>query len=103
MFSSSNLWVMLMGVMLGLAFICTTLYFVYKLFANNSQEVLVRFILLVFTSLVAVWVIDKIIAFKINLLSESDDKELFDLIKTLILMIFSYYFGTKKEKQQNNI
>jgi hypothetical protein len=50
----------------------------------------------VFIALVAVWVADKLIAFKINLLSESEGKELFDLIKTLVLMIFSYYFGTKK-------
>jgi uncharacterized membrane-anchored protein len=96
MFSYPNIWVMVSGVMLGLILISLSLYFVYKLFANNSQEVLVRFILLVFTALVGVWVVDKIIAFKINLLSESEDKELFDLIKTLILMIFSYYFGTKK-------
>jgi hypothetical protein len=96
MFSYPNIWVMVSGVILGLILISLSLYFVYKLFANNSQEVLVRFILLVFTALVGVWVVDKIIAFKINLLSESEDKELFDLIKTLILMIFSYYFGTKK-------
>ena len=29
-----------------------------------------------------------------------EDKELFDLIKTLILMIFSYYFGTKNTKKE---
>ena len=28
------------------------------------------------------------------------NKELFDLIKTLILMIFSYYFGTKNTKKE---
>ena len=99
MFSNPNLWVMFTGVLLGLGLISTALFFVYKLFANNSQEVLVRFILLVFTALVGVWVVDKVIAFKISLLSESEDKELFDLIKTLILMIFSYYFGTKNTKE----
>lgn len=96
MFSSSSVTVMIFGVLLSLCFIATSLYFVNKLFANNTQEVLVRFILLVFTALTGVYVVDKVVAFKINLLTEDQDKQLFDLIKTLVLMIFSYYFGTKK-------
>lgn len=101
MFSSSDLSIMIFGVLLALLFISGSLFFVYKLFANNTQEVLVKFILLIFTALVGVWVVDKIIAFKINLLSEQQDGQLFDLIKTLILMIFSYYFGTKNTKSQS--
>jgi hypothetical protein len=97
MFSSANNIVMIMGVLISIVLIGLALSYVNKLFANDTQEVLVKFILLVFTALVGVWVVDKIIAFKISLLSESEDKELFDLIKTLILMIFSYYFGTKKQ------
>ena len=95
MFSSSSTAIMVTGVMLGLLFISGALFFVYKMFNNSSQELLVRFILLIFTALVSVWVVDKIIAFQINLLSAEQNGQLFDLIKTLILMIFSYYFGTK--------
>ena len=69
-----------------------------KLFANSTQEILVKFILLVFTALVSVWMVDKVIAFRINLLTDEQDNNLFDLIKTLILMIFSYYFGTQKSE-----
>lgn len=101
MFSSTDTHIMIFGVLLALLFIASSLFFVYKLFANNTQEVLVKFILLIFTALVGVWVVDKIIAFKINLLSEQQDGQLFDLIKTLILMIFSYYFGTKNTKSQS--
>jgi hypothetical protein len=87
---------MISGILLGLAFICTSIYFVNKLFNNSTQEILVRFILLVFTALVALFIVDKVIAFKIKLLADEQNAQLFDLIKTLILMIFSYYFGTKK-------
>jgi hypothetical protein len=90
---------MTIGVLLGLAFIIGSIYFVNRLFGDDPQEILVKFILLVFTSLVAVWVVDKIIAFKINLLSDDQDNNLFELIKSLILMIFSYYFGTKNVKK----
>jgi hypothetical protein len=96
MFSSQNNIVMISGILLALTFICGLLYFVNKMFANNTQDILVRFILLVFTALVGVWVVDKVIAFKIKLLDAEQGAQLFDLIKTLILMIFSYYFGSKK-------
>jgi len=101
MFSYGNLWVMVFGILLGLSIIMTSVYFVNKMFVNDTKDVLVRFIILVFTSLVALFIVDKVIAFKIKLLADEINKELFDLIKTLILMIFSYYFGTKNNKNEN--
>ena len=96
MFSSPSNYIMISAVMMSMLVIIGAMYLVNKMFADDTQEILVRFILLVFTSLVGVYVVDKVIAFKIALLSEEQDNQLFDLIKTLILMIFSYYFGTKK-------
>lgn len=86
---------MLLGVFSGLAFIILSIYFISRVLVNQSQEILVKFILLIFTSLVALFIVDKIIAFKINLLEPEQNAQLFDLIKTLVLMVFSYYFGTK--------
>ena len=100
MFSYGNLWVMVSGIVLGLYIIMSSVYFVNKMFVNDTKDVLVRFIILVFTSLVALFIVDKVIAFKIKLLADEINKELFDLIKTLILMIFSYYFGTKNNKNE---
>jgi hypothetical protein len=88
---------MVTGIILGLSIIMTSVYFVNKMFVNDTKDVLVRFIILVFTALVALFIVDKVIAFKIKLLADEINKELFDLIKTLILMIFSYYFGTKNK------
>ena len=99
MFSYPNLWVMIFGILLGLSIILTSVYFVNKMFVNDTKDVLVRFIILVFTALVALFIVDKVIAFRIKLLSDEASKELFDLIKTLILMIFSYYFGTKNKTE----
>ena len=99
MFSYPNLWVMITGILLGLTIIVSSVYFVNKMFVNDTKDVLVRFIILVFTALVSLFIVDKVIAFRIKLLAEDTNKELFDLIKTLILMIFSYYFGTKNKKE----
>jgi len=102
MFSHPELWVMLTGILLGLGIIISSVYFVNKMFINDTKDVLVRFIILVFTALVALFVVDKVIAFRIKLLPDDTNKELFDLIKTLILMIFSYYFGTKNNSKENH-
>ena len=101
MFSEGGLF-MLIGILLALTFIVGGIWYVSKMFANHTQEILVRFILLVFTALVCLFIVDKVIAFKIKLVSEEQNNQLFDLIKTLVLMIFSYYFGTKKNEQKTN-
>lgn len=95
MFSEGG-FLMVFGILLGLGFIISSIYFVNRIFIKDTQEVLVRFILLVFTALVSLFIVDKVIAFKIKLLADEQNAQLFDLIKTLVLMIFSYYFGTKK-------
>ena len=101
MFSYPNIWVMISGILLGLSVIVGGIYFVNKMFVDQTKDVLVRFIILVFTALVCLFIVDKVIAFKIKLLTEENNNQLFDLIKTLVLMIFSYYFGTKEGVETN--
>lgn len=98
MFSSENVFIMIFGIILALTFITGSVYYVNKLFIANTKDQLVRFVLIIFTSLVALFIVDKTIAFKVKLLNAEMDAGLFDLIKTLTLMIFSYYFGTKNSK-----
>jgi len=99
MFSSDNQLVMILGVCLSLGFILFSVWSVNKLFVDRTQDVLVKFILMVFAALVAVFVVDKTIAFQVPLLNEQQNSQLFELIKTLTLMIFSYYFGTQKAEK----
>lgn len=100
MFSSPHLWVVILGVTMGMGFIVGSVYYVNRLFINHTKDLLVRFILLVFAALVGVFVVDKVIAFGMPLLSVSQNEHLFELIKTLTLMIFSYYFGTQKSDKK---
>lgn len=99
MFSTGNVWLTTFAVMFGIAFIMAGVYYVNKLFINSTKDILVRFILLVFAALVGVFIVDKVIAFGMPLLSDHQNDQLFDLIKTLTLMIFSYYFGTQKQEK----
>lgn len=101
MFSAGG-YLMAIGVFTSLALVFLSIWYVSKLFVDYTKEILVKFILIVFASLVSVWIADKIIAFKINLLNNNEDTQLFDLIKTLVLMIFSYYFGTQKSNSDEH-
>lgn len=100
MFSSDNVLVMILGIFMALGFIMGSSYFVYKMFVQETKEILVRFILVVFTALVALFIVDKTIAWKVSLMSAEQNENLFDLIRTLVLMIFSYYFGTKDNSKK---
>ena len=100
MFSAGG-FTMIFGILLGLTIIFGSAYMVYKMFIGNVQDILVRFIVLVFTALVALFIVDKVIAWKVKLLPDEINNQLFDLIKTLVLMIFSYYFGTKTDKKES--
>lgn len=99
MFSEGGL-LMLVGILLGLGLIVSSVYFINKIFVKETKDVLVRFVILVFSALVALFIVDKVIAFKIKLLPDEQNNQLFDLIKTLVLMIFSYYFGTKTTQKE---
>jgi hypothetical protein len=101
MFSTQNIWLTSFAVLFGMSFIIISALYVQKLFINQTKDLLVRFILIVFGCLVAVFIIDKVIAFGMPLLSTQQNENLFDLIKTLTLMIFSYYFGTQKNHGKN--
>lgn len=94
MFSASG-YMMIAGILMGLSLIIASVYYANRIFVDQTKDVLVKFVILVFTSLVALFIVDKVIAFKIKLLPDDQNAQLFDLIKTLVLMIFSYYFGTK--------
>lgn len=102
MFSSDNPIIMIIGILIGLGFIGGSVYWVNKLFVNNTKDQLVKFVLIVFTALVALFIVDKTVAFKVQLLGNELSTQLFDLIKTLTLMIFSYYFGTKNNTKEKD-
>jgi len=97
MFSHGN--TMVFGVIFGMVFISLFVYYINRLFKADTKDILVRFILLIFASLVGVFIVDKVVAFGMPLLTDHQNQELFDLIKTLTLMIFSYYFGTQKSEK----
>ena len=86
----------LVGVTIAMVFITLliagVLYLTRKLIAQ--EKVLFMFILIA-SMLSAVWVVDNVIAFKIQLLTEKEDDAVLQIMRTIIEFTLGFYFGSK--------
>jgi len=99
MFSAGGI-TMIVGVFF--AIICIMIFIWYvntKIVAKNQQEWLTRFTAILLSALLGLFIVDKIIAFKIPLLTPLMSDELFNLIKNIVLIIFGYQFNRTKQTE----
>lgn len=105
MFSAGGL-TMVLGIIFALVCICIFIWYVNtKINAKNQQEWLTRFTAILLTALLGLFIVDKIIAFKMPLLTPNMSDELFNLIKNIVLIIFGYQFNRTKQtnsKEEDN-
>jgi uncharacterized protein YacL len=105
MFSAGGL-TMIVGVVFAIFCIVTFIWYVNtKINAKNQQEWLTRFTAILLTALLGLFIVDKVIAFHIPLLTPQMSDELFNLIKNIVLIIFGYQFNRTKQtdiKQEDN-
>ncbi len=90
-----------LGVILALLFICLTTWFVIhntrSLIATDKVLFLLVFLIAILTT---VWVADRVIAFKIQLLTVEESKSIFEIIRNIIAIVLGYYFGSKKQEKE---
>jgi uncharacterized protein YacL len=97
MFSEGGI-IMVVGVVFAIACIMTFIWYVNtQIRAKNQQEWLTRFTAILLSALLGLFVVDKVIAFKIPLLTPLMSDELFNLIKNIVLIIFGYQFNRTKQ------
>ena len=99
MFSEGG-FTMIFGVLISCAFIVGFVWYI-----NNhipavltEKDWLTRFVALLLTALLGLFIVDKLVAFKVSLLSEEMSNGLFDLIKNIVLVVFGYQFNAKDNK-----
>jgi uncharacterized protein YacL len=97
MFSEGGI-IMVVGVFFAIACIMTFIWYVNtQIKSKNQQEWLTRFTAILLSALLGLFVVDKVIAFKIPLLTPQMSDELFNLIKNIVLIIFGYQFNRTKQ------
>jgi uncharacterized protein YacL len=102
MFSAGG-FTMIFGVIFAISCIMAFIWYVNtRIQSKNQQEWLTKFTALLLTSLLSLFIVDKVIAFKIPLLSKQMSDELFNLIKNIVLIIFGYQFNRTKPTENKN-
>jgi hypothetical protein len=94
---------MVLGVLLSLSFICLMVWYVNKHIGGHlkEKEWLTRFVALLLTALLGLFIVDKLVSFKIQLLSNEMSNGLFELIKNIVLVIFGYQFNANNSKPED--
>lgn len=93
--------IMILGVLLSLGFIIFLVWYVNKQIGGHlkEKEWLTRFVALLLTCLLGLFIVDKLVSFKVQLLTEEMSNGLFELVKNIVLVIFGYQFNAaSKEK-----
>jgi uncharacterized protein YacL len=95
MYSEGGL-IMVLGVLLSLGFVALSVWYVNKMIDTQLEEKqwLTRFISLLLAAFLGLFIVDVLVSWKIQLLSDQMRNSLFELIKNVVLVVFGYQFNS---------
>lgn len=92
-----------LGVILALAFMISciglVIYFTKSLIAQDKILFLLIFLVALLST---VWAVDKVIAFRIALLSDDEKKTILQIIENVVALTLGYYMGSKKNDDKHD-
>jgi uncharacterized protein YacL len=89
------------GVIISISVIFWFIWYINrKIEAKSQQEWLTKFTAIALTSLLGLFIVDKIVSYQTPLLSDSMSEGLFDLISNIVLIIFGYQFNSATREKE---
>ena len=97
----ADAWMMVLGVLLSLALVGGLVWYVNSVIpkALDERQWLTRFVALVLTVFLGVFVADLVVSWDVQLLSNELRVGLFELIKSIVLVVFGYQFGARGQAE----
>jgi uncharacterized protein YacL len=94
-------WIMVFGILLSLGFIALAVWYVNKMIDTQLEEKqwLTRFISLLLTAFLGLFIVDVVISWKVQLLDSNMRNSLFELIKNVVLVVFGYQFNSANKNK----
>ena len=88
--------IMVLGVLLSLGFVALSVWYVNKMIDTQLEEKqwLTRFISLLLAAFLGLFIVDVLVSWKVQLLSDNMRDSLFELIKNVVLVVFGYQFNS---------
>jgi len=97
-------WVMISGVVLSVAVVVLLVWYVNSVIPQTlgQREWLTRFVALVLTVFLGVFTADVMVSWDVQLMSDDLRRGLFDLIKSIVLVVFGYQFGARSSSAEQD-
>ena len=100
-FTNTNAFIVIFAILLSLSVVLGLLYFILKMAqTQNPKDRLITLVSMGYIILLGIFLVDKIVAFRIDLLSASDSATLFAYVKDISTLVFGYYFGTQVKDEK---
>jgi multisubunit Na+/H+ antiporter MnhE subunit len=89
--------IMVLGVVLSVSVVALLVWYVNSIIPRElgQREWLTRFVALVLTVFLGIFASDVMVSWDVQLMSDDLRRGLFDLIKSIVLVVFGYQFGAR--------
>ena len=96
--------VLFFGILIMIAVVAGTVWYMVKVVNSSSdtQKGLTLLMTFGFAAMVGVFVLSKIAALRIKILTDAESLGIFELVKYVVVLLFGYFFGSKKDDKDAN-
>jgi uncharacterized membrane protein len=96
---------MVTGILISIATIAGIVWYVNSQIPKHlkKREWLTRYVALILAALLGVFIVDMLVSWDVQLMSDAMRHDLFDLIKNIVLVVFGYQFASNQTNNKDDI